>query len=129
MNPPRWFVQDLRLIDPTYFPAWNDDYHYWEIKKKLEVYRKDKDNGKAVFLKDPTVAVFETLDMRAVHRLRSRKLVGLKYAGTKKYLKDIERQNREAQAKGRELARDRIAREFMDAYKISKRKMFYGANS
>ena len=38
MIAPEWFLRELKIIDDTYFPAWNEKAGYWEIKKQMHEY-------------------------------------------------------------------------------------------
>lgn len=125
MTPPAWFIRELACIDPSYRVAYNAMYGYYEIKKDLEIYRTDKVNGKTVRLKNPTVAVFHALNDEALASLRARKRIGLKYhTNSLAYLEDIKKQNREAKAKAKELAREQQAEGWMRAYNWGKKKYF-----
>ena len=125
MTAPSWFVAELEIIDPTYFCLWHEEYRYWEIKKRMDIDRVDKDNGVHVRLKDPTVAVFKLLNDDALLSLRKRKYIGLKYANNPlKYLADIQARNREARAKARHYAQEMQAEGVERIVNWDKRKMF-----
>lgn len=123
MTVPTWFTKDLELIDPTYFVFPNEEYQYFEIRKRMDIDRKDKINKKSVHIKDPTVAVFKSLNDDALISLRRRKYIGLKYKqDTLGYLRDIKRQNKEAQQKAIEIAREQMTEGFM---RIFSTKQYY----
>lgn len=124
-SPPKWFVDELQIIDPTYFVVANEDYQYYEIKKKMDIDRVDKENGKHVRVHNPTVAVFHTLNDDALLSIRRRKYIGLQYRqDTMAYLKDIQKQNREAKAKAKQIAREMMAEGYMRIYNLG-RKRYY----
>jgi hypothetical protein len=109
---PDFFVRDLEIIDPTYFVKYNQLYNYFEIKKEMEVERKDKERGIRVRIKNPTVAVFRSLNEAALNNLRKRKYEGLKYArkhDSDEYLNDIIRSNKEAKKKKEQIALEMVA--------------------
>ena len=130
MTPRTWFLKELACIDPSYSVVYNEAYRYYEIKKGLDIYRTDKQNGKTVRLKNPTVAVFHTLDESALDSLRRRKRVGLKYhTNSLAYLEDIRKQNNEAKRKARELALEQQAEGWMKIHNWGKKRHFEAPRS
>lgn len=117
------FKRDLKVLDPSYFVRYNDEYQYYEIKKKMSVKRTDKENGIRVRIKDPTVAIFHHLNDSAIQNMNKRKFLGRKYDG-EKYLKWIKDRNKESKAKGKALAREMVAEGFMEEYKHQRKKTF-----
>jgi hypothetical protein len=124
-TPPAWFVKELAVVDPTYFLYYNEQYSYWEIKKRMDFNRKiDENVAKNRELraraKNPTVAVFSRLNDDAILDLRKRKYMGLKHHRANReddYLNWIISQNREAKAKKRQIALEMMAEGAMRAYK------------
>lgn len=116
-TPPAWFVKELAVVDSTYFLWFNEEYDYWEVKKKMDFNRKiDEDVAKNIQLraraKNPTVAVFRRLNDDAILEMRKRKYLGLKHHRAYRdddYINWIISQNREAKAKKKELADEMIA--------------------
>jgi hypothetical protein len=115
------FKRDLKVLDPSYFVRYNSEFQYYEIKKKMDVKRTDKDNGIKVRIKDPTVATFRHLNDSAIQNMNKRKYLGRKYEGDK-YLEWIKNTNKEARAKGKTLAREMVAEGFMEEYKHQRKK-------
>ena len=115
------FKRDLRVLDPNYFVRYNSEYQYYEIKKKMDVLRTDKDNGVRVKIKDPTVAVFHHLNDSAIQNMKERKFLGRKYEG-EKYIQWIARRNKESRAKKKQIAREMVAEGFMEEYKFQRKK-------
>lgn len=124
-SPPKWFLDELEIIDPTYFVVRNEDYQYYEIKRKMDIDRKDKDNGKRVRIHNPTVAVFHTLNDEALLSIRRRKYIGLQYKqDSMAYLKDIQKQNKEAREKAKQIAREQMAEGYMRIYNLGRKKYY-----
>lgn len=117
------FKRDLKVLDPSYFVRYNSEYQYYEIKRKMDVKRTDKDNGIKVRIKDPTVAVFHHLNDSAIQNMQKRKFLGRKYDG-EKYLKWIKNRNKEASTKKKQIAREMVAEGFMEEYKFQRKKSF-----
>lgn len=125
MTIPEWFVKDLEVIDTTYFVVPNEEFGYFEIKKRLDIERKDKINGVKVRVKDPTVAVFKSLNEDALLSLRKRKYDGLRYRqDMMAYLKDIKRHNEESRKKAIEIAREQVAEGFIKIFNWGKKKYY-----
>ena len=75
MTAPKWFLKDLEIIDPTYFPFWNEKMGYWEMKKKMDIhYIKGRHDYHVV---DPTIGVFKELNNNALDNIRYRKQLSL----------------------------------------------------
>lgn len=75
---PEWFAKELAIVDDAYYVFPNENYQYFEIKRRMDIDRKDKENGKRVRIKDPTVAVFKSLNDDALLSIRKRKYIGRK---------------------------------------------------
>lgn len=122
---PEWFAKELAIVDDAYYVFPNENYQYFEIKRRMDIDRKDKENGKRVRIKDPTVAVFKSLNDDALLSIRKRKYIGLQYRQNMlEYMKDIQRQNREAKAKAIEIAREQIAEGFMRIFQWNRKKYY-----
>lgn len=120
MRPLKWFIRELEIIDNTYFVVFNKRYEYYEIKKQMNVVR----NGDLVVVR-PTLAVFRKLNDRALDNLRERKHMGLKYGGdSMKYLKYLNRLNKEAKKKKRGLALEMMAEGYVRIHNLDRRKIF-----
>ena len=117
------FKRDLKVLDPSYFVRYNNEYQYYEIKKKMDVKRTDKDKGIKVRIKDPTVAVFHHLNDSAIQNMQERKFLGRKYDG-EKYLNWIKSRNKESRAKKKQIAREMVAEGFMEEHKFQRKKSF-----
>ena len=137
---PAWFKKELAIIDPRYYPVWNLAWEYWEIKCRLDFSRSienptviKKDEIIKLSIRNPTVAVFQNLNDDALFQLRKRKHIGLKfhraYDGTKAYIEDVLRRNREAKSKKRELAAELVAEGYMKIYDLEHKKTFVGSSS
>ena len=125
-TPPAGFLKQLDCIDPTYFVYFNEEYGYWEIKKKMDFDRKiDEDAARnrqiRARAKDPTVGVFFRLNDDALLDLRKRKYLGLKHHRANReddYLNWIISQNREAKAKKRQMALEMMAEGMMKMHRM-----------
>ena len=126
MKAPNWFLRQLEIIDKRYSPVWNDRYAYWEIKQTMEIDRTDKDTGKRFLIKDPTIAVFTSLNDEALLSLRRRKYNALRYVPGDKgdYLESIKRANRIAKKKMGQIAIERMAEGFMKMYEVGRKQIF-----
>ena len=124
--PPKWFLRELKIIDPKYFVAYNRRYDYFEIRWKVHFYKEVK--GKYVeHRSQPTLATFRHLNDAALTNLRERKKLGEQFErkhDSNKYLQWIQELNREAKAKKQELALETITEGFMRIYNVGRRKMF-----
>lgn len=119
------FLRDLNTVDQTYFPKWNGEHSYWEIRRRLDYTRRIKGSDKTLRIKDPVVAIFKQLNDGAIKNMRKRKQVGLKYAHKPMgYLQEIIDDNKAARIKGTRLIREEMAEVFMDFYEFSKKKSF-----
>ena len=120
MRPPRWFEKELKIIDDTYFIVFNRKYHYYEIKKQMNIIQE----GHLVVVK-PTLAVFRRLNDRALNNLRERKCEGRKYAGKdNEYLNHLKRLNEDAKVKKRELGMEVMAEGYVRIHNLDRRKTF-----
>jgi len=137
---PKWFERELKIIDPRYYPVWNTAWNYWEIKCRLELSRsvenpKTINNGEIIklSLRNPTVAVFQSLSEDSLFQLRKRKYIGLKfhraYDGNKAYIEDVLRRNAEAKSKKEELAAELMAEGYMKIYDLEHKKTYVGSSS
>lgn len=123
MDAPKWFLRELKLIDPRYFPFFNEEYDYWEIRHHV-VYSVTDDAGRIERREmDPTLAVFKHLNDAALDDLRRRKRIGEKFAridqklANKAYLKWINDMSKESAKKGRELGIEMQAKGWMQIFK------------
>ena len=125
MTIPTWFEKELAIIDEAYFVHPNEEYNYYEIKRRMDIERINKTAGIKVRIHDPTVAVFKTLNDEALNSIRYRKWLGLQYRQDNlAYLKDIQRQNREARVKAIEIAREQVAEGMMKIFNWGKKKYY-----
>lgn len=117
MTPPEWFLKELAVIDSSYFLFFNEEYQYWEVKKRMDFNRKIGENVASNIqlrarAKNPTVAVFKRLNDDAILEMRKRKYLGLKHNRLYReddYINWIIQQNREAKSKKKELADEMVA--------------------
>ena len=139
---PKWFVQELKLIDPHLFVVFNQEDRYYEVKTNMEFNRvvdipglvtKSKADGNIlnpdqllkISMKNPTIAVFRELDSRALEELRFRRWKFLqKFRKPSDDIKEIIERNREAKKKKAELSAEMMAEGFMKMDKMEKSKMF-----
>lgn len=120
MRAPRWFERELKAIDSTYFAVFNKKYHYYEIKKEMNVVR----DGKLVVVK-PTLAVFRRLNETSLNNLRERKYMGRKYAGDPmKYLNYLNSLNVESKKKKQKLALETMTEGYMRIHNLGRKKIF-----
>jgi hypothetical protein len=144
MYVPKWFLRELKIIDPTYFVTWNDEYQYFEIRKKMNMEKIVEVPGKEILsgeelhglrrpqllkitMRNPTVAVFKILNDQALIDMRKRKYIGLKFQRNNDplaYLKWIMAQNKEAKAKKEEIAHEMITDGIMKMHKLETSKTF-----
>jgi len=128
MHIPRWFVRELEIIDPTYYVVPNEEYQYYEIKRKIEISRTDRESANHILIYHPTVAVFKTLNEDALLSLRKRKYIGLKFRqNMREYAKSIVRENKEAKKKAIEIARERTAEGLIRIFNWGRKKYYLTA--
>lgn len=119
MKANKGFLKDLKIIDPTYYPVWREDYQYWEIKRRFEVYRR------GIIIQNPTVATFRYLNDHALDSMRKRKMVGLKYAEKPNgWLQEIIVNNKTSRMQKKAIAHEMMAEGFMWGWNLGKRKIF-----
>lgn len=119
MKANKGFLKDLKIIDPTYYPVWNEKYQYWEIKRHFEVYRR------GIIIQNPTVATFRYLNDNALDSMRKRKQIGLKYAERPGgWLNEIVANNKNSRIQKKAIAHDMMAEGLMWGYNLGKRKIF-----
>lgn len=103
---PKWWADELALIDPTYFLVYNQEYDYFTVTKKVRyLYEQNGEYGKVE--RDIPLATFRNLNDAALNNLRERKAVGRKFereSNPTAYLDWIKGEGREARKKARELA-------------------------
>ena len=136
---PAWFKRELRVLDPRYFVIYNDDFCYWEVKMKLDFSRKidlpgsytsDRTHHVAtpasqlrVRMHNPTVAIFEDLNDRAMLELRQRRQAFLSRSpGQDDEVTEIAKRNKEARAKREEVGQQMVVDGFMEDHKYKRRK-------
>jgi len=120
MRPPRWFEQELKIIDDTYFVVFNQKYEYYEIKKEMNVVK----DGRLVVVR-PTLAVFRRLNDRALNNLRERKYIGRKFAGdSMKYLNYLNSLNVEAKKKKQQFALETMTEGYMRIHNLGRKTIF-----
>lgn len=117
------FKRDLKVLDPSYFVKYNDEYRYYEIKRKMDVKRTDKENGIKVKIKDPTVAIFHHLNDSAIQNMQKRKFLGRQYDGDK-YLQWIKNRNKEARVKRKIVAQEMQVEGHMRRHNWGKKKIY-----
>jgi len=61
-NPPRWFVRELALIDPSLEVRWNNKIKRWTIYHK--------DGSPSLIIEHPVTHQFRPLDQRALRKMR-----------------------------------------------------------
>jgi hypothetical protein len=73
---PKWFVNELHCIDPTWYVRINEDAQEYEIMKMAEIYLKFKD-GTIYKKKEPrVVGSYKHCNYSALTSLRYRKWLG-----------------------------------------------------
>ena len=119
------FKRDLKIIDESYYVVHNPWFNYFEIKKKMNILRTDKEKGRKVKIKNPTLAIFFPWEMNdvALNNLRKRKWVGRQQRGDS-YINDIAKRNKEARAKGKLIAQEMQVEGHMRRHNWGRKKIY-----
>jgi hypothetical protein len=127
MNVPRWFEKELKVINPNYYVTRNNAWRnggIWEIRLKKDFERSEIVQGKEIqdfeeviqlHAKNPVMAVFEKLDNLALHELRRRRYLQLKYGSTE--IEEIEKRSQQVKEAAGRLSTEMITDGFMKVHR------------
>jgi hypothetical protein len=120
---PAWFEKELKMIDHLYFPEWNAQYEYWEIKRKMTEHFTSAKHGIAIKFHNPTVGVYTHLNDATLENLRERKWLSRRYPG-QSYVTWLINQAKDAKDKKEQLAVEMATEGMMRIFNQGKSKVF-----
>jgi hypothetical protein len=121
MQPPKWFVKSLALIDGDYFTEYDELSRGWYILRRMEMKKK------GVHIKNPRVGWYKRLNEDTLTDIRKRKWLGRKYDTVnhpEKYLNMIIQNNKEATLRRKREALYRIADGLMFGHRAGSQSKF-----
>lgn len=128
MTAPKWFTEDLKRIDPRFYPSWNEYYGYWEIKIRADLDLKEtnlRDPNMILHYaaKNPTIAVEKHLTEQLLEDLRRRKYLKMKYGAGRDEFAEMQKRNKEAKAKASALGIELMAEGFIKLDQIANQRL------
>ncbi len=129
---PRWFEQELKILDPRYYVARDKDYHYWKIMQDVEVVVDTFQGERAKRTVSVARATFDFLNDDAMNSLRKRKRIGTTWERTHEtgekndtaYLRHLKAKEKAERKKRIREARLMQAEGYMKIHKLEHSKTF-----
>jgi hypothetical protein len=121
---PKWFLRELRIIDPTYYVKVNEAARTYDVMKDAEIYLKFRD-GTVYKRKEPrVVGSYPLANERALTSLRYRKWLGRQMRIIEKPGAEREAMRKEEEArmaKHKEEGFDMMTYGFKEAYAVDRK--------
>ena len=112
---PEWWMRELKDIDPTYYPVYNQEYDYFSIMKKIVYLREENGKLERTEVETP-LATFRYLNDSALANLRKRKAIGREFereSNPDAYINWVMSEALAAKRQAKELALDMKAEGYM----------------
>jgi len=123
----KWFLRELKLLDPDLKVRYNPDLNYFEVTKVVNAYLPKKGGGYAHIQRELIRAVYDHLNDEALTNIRYRQYLGRKHnakGDPNAYMKLIMEENKAAKAKESRRAREMIAEGARRMYMVGRQKYY-----